>query len=71
MANASKAQIEMARKAGVALLYLLGTMLCAFNLLAFTADKYGLYYKDENQWWFATGAAFLLVAWLYRNWQKL
>ena len=71
MANANKAQIEMGRKAGVALLYLLGTMLCAFNLLAFKSDKFGLYYQDENQWWFAIGAALFLVAWLTRNWQKL
>ena len=71
MANASKAQIEMARKAGVALLYLLGTMLCTFNLLAFKSDKFGVYYQDENQWWFAVGGAMLLVAWLIRNWKSL
>ncbi len=71
MAKATKAQIEMGRKAGLALLYLLGTMLCTFNLLAFKSDKYGVYFQDENQWWFATGAMLLLAAWLVRNWKTL
>jgi len=63
--------VNLARKGIMALIYVVGSMLTAFNLLAFTADKYGHYYKDENQWWFAIGVAMLLLPWLRKKWKEL
>ncbi len=71
MANTNKAMIELGRKVAIAVFCLLGTMLTAFNLLAFKSDKYGVYYQDANQWWFAIGAGMFLLVWLARNWKKL
>ncbi len=71
MSNVNSAMIKMGVKALTVLLYIAGTMLSVFNILAFTADKYGLYYRDENQWWAAIGISMLLVVWIMQNWKKL
>ncbi|MCK4841212.1 MAG: hypothetical protein KAT04_04940 [Methylococcales bacterium] len=63
--------VEVSKKVIMVLLYLSGSMLISFNLLAFTADRHGLYYKDENQWWFATGLTILMLIWIIKNWKKI
>ena len=71
MAKVNNAMIDLGVKIVAVLFYFAGTMLSAFNLLAFTSDRHGVYYKDVNQWWFAIGVTMLLLAWISRNWKKL
>ncbi|MEN8169939.1 MAG: hypothetical protein ABFS08_06920 [Pseudomonadota bacterium] len=63
--------LNLGMKILMVVLYLVGTMLTAFNLLAFKSDKYSLFYKDVNQWWFAVGVSILMTVWIIRNWKKL
>ena len=58
-------------KIGNAAAILAGTTLIAFNIIAFTADKYGLYFRDDNQYWLAAGVGLLTVSWLIRNWRQI
>ena len=63
--------METMRRGAVSILLVLGTALAFYNAAAFRTDKYGLYFKDDNQLWLAIGVAMLAAAWLLRNWKKL
>ena len=63
--------IELIKRGGVSVLYILGTILAAYNITAFKSDRFGLYFKDDNQLWFAIGAGLIVLAWVIRNWKKM
>lgn len=63
--------IPLARQVAVSLLYFAGTMLAAYHIIAFKSDKFGVYYQDDNQLWFAVGAGLLVIGWAVRNWKKI
>lgn len=55
------------------LLNMVGAGLLTFNLLAFKSSQtYGsIWYQDENQTWAMIGVLLMLVAYYYKNWNKL
>jgi|GEM_PF-1601252 len=71
MAQSSEQIIETIKRVAVSILYGSGTMLTVFNLSSFKGDKFGLYFKDGNQFWLSLGATLIVAGWLTRNWKKL
>ncbi|MDH5434081.1 MAG: hypothetical protein OEY19_09055 [Gammaproteobacteria bacterium] len=49
----------------------IGVCMTTYYLFAIKVDKFGHYYKDEDQFSLAIGVGLLVVAWLMRNWKKL
>lgn len=62
--------VDLIKRIGVSALYALGTAFAAYNITAFKSDKFGLYFKDDNQLWFAIGIGLITVGWAIRNWKK-
>jgi len=65
------AVLDLVKQGGISVLYVSGSALAAYNITAFKSDKFGLYYHDDNQLWFAIGVALFAVGWIVRNWKKL
>lgn len=63
--------IHLARQGTVSALYIGGSALAAYHIIAFRTDKFGLYFQDENQLWFALGVGLLITGWVIRNWKKI
>ena len=72
MGDISSEQImDILKKGAISLLYIIGLALMAYNFIAFKTDKFGIYYVDDNQMWFAIGAATVATGWVVRNWRKI
>jgi hypothetical protein len=70
MLNASL--IPMARKLSETILLLVGSVLAAYNLLAFSVTSKGVYFfKDAHQIALGIGVSLIVLALLVRNWNKL
>lgn len=52
-------------------LYIIGGSITCYYMVAFKVDKYGLYYKDEDQLWLSIGVAILILGWSIKNWKKM
>lgn len=63
--------IPLARQVAISALYLAGSMLAAYHITAFKTDKFGLYYHDDNQLWFAIGVGLIMIGWIIRSWKKI
>ena len=64
--------VDLIKRIGVSVLYVVGMGLAAYHIIAFRVAKNGgLYFKDENQLWFAIGVGLITVGWVIRNWKKL
>ena len=63
--------LQLVRQSVITALYLIGAMLAAYHITAFKTDKFGLYYHDDNQLWFAIGTGLIIVGWIIRNWKKI
>lgn len=63
--------IDLIKRGAVSVLYVLGIALTAYHLTAFTNDKFGLYFKDDNQLWLAIGLGLITLGWAIRNWKKI
>ena len=55
----------------VTILYIIGGSISSYYLVAFKVDKYGLYYKDADQFWLAIGIGILILGWFVKNWKKI
>ena len=55
----------------VTALYIIGGSITCYYLFAFKVDKFGLYYKDDDQLWLAVGVAVLILGWFVKNWKKI
>ena len=62
--------MDLVKQGGVSTLYVLGSALAAYNITAFKSDKFGLYYHDDNQLWFAIGVGMAVIGWAIRNWKN-
>jgi hypothetical protein len=70
MSNASL--IPMVRKLSETILLLIGSILAAYNLLAFSVTPKGVYFfRDANQIALGIGVSLIILALLVRNWKKL
>ena len=67
----SELLLDIFKKGATSILYILGLALMAYNFIAFKSDKFGIYYADDNQLWFAIGAATVATGWVVRNWRKI
>jgi hypothetical protein len=63
--------IEPVKRGAVSVLYVVGSAFAAYNITAFKTDKFGLYFKDDNQLWLAVGVALIAIGWAIRHWKKL
>jgi hypothetical protein len=54
-----------------AVAYIVGAALITYNVFAVKVDKFGYYFKDQNQLWLAIGVAVFAVGLVIRNWKKL
>ena len=55
----------------VTALFIIGGSLTSYYLVAFKVDKYGLYYRDDDQLWLSIGIGILILGWFVRNWKKI
>jgi hypothetical protein len=62
----------MGLKIAQAVLFILGSSLIAYNIVAFKVEKHGSYYfLDNNQLWLAIGVALFALAMVIRRWDRL
>jgi len=54
----------------VATLVTLGSTIAAYHLFAFKGDKYGIYYRDPDQYWLAFGVGMVVLGWFIKNWKS-
>lgn len=52
-------------------LVLVGSCVSTYYLFAFKVDKFGLYYRDSDQFNLSIGVGILVIAWFVKNWKKL
>ena len=62
--------VDLIKRVAVSILYVIGASLAAYHLTAFKTDKFGLYFKDGDQLWFAIGVGMIVIGWTIRNWKK-
>ncbi len=58
-------------KALQAVAYIVGAALISYNVFAVKVDKFGYYYRDDNQLWLAIGIGIFAVGLVIKNWKKL
>ena len=62
--------VDLIKRGAVLILYVFGTVLTAYHITAFKGDKYGLYFRDDDQLWLAIGVGLIAAGWAIRNWKK-
>jgi len=65
-----KKWIPLVTQITTAVLSISGAAIAAYYITAFKTDKFGLYFRDDDQFWFAVGVALMVTAWAIRNWKK-
>jgi hypothetical protein len=63
--------IDIVKRGAASALYISGSALASYNITAFKTDKFGTYFRDDNQFWLAVGVALIVTGWAIRNWKKL
>lgn len=54
----------------VTTLFTLGSSIAAYHLFAFKGDKFGIYYRDGDQYWLAFGVGMVVLGWFIKNWKS-
>ena len=63
--------VDLIKRISVSVLYIIGMAIAAYHLTAFKSDRFGLYFKDGDQLWFAIGVGMVVIGWVIRNWKRL
>ncbi|MFW2374551.1 MAG: hypothetical protein ACN4GM_15605 [Gammaproteobacteria bacterium] len=51
-------------------LFTVGSAITAYSVFAFKGDKFGIYYRDDDQFWLAIGVAMMVLSWAIKNWKS-
>ena len=62
--------LQQIRRIIVTALYTVGSAVAVYHLFAFKGDKFGIYYRDGDQYWLAFGVGMLVLGYFIKNWNK-
>ena len=62
--------VKQVKRLIVGALYTIGAPIAVYHLFAFKGDKFGIYYRDNDQYWLAVGVTMLVIGWIIRNWDS-